>query len=131
MPSFPDDDFLLYNVLDQTKWGYVDLAGATTGTQMTLKYVQTANREVTYPDGNCILAGKDLAQTWTAEQTLDSDAGGFLLFLQTPGSGIYGFQYKDVVSGFVVGLDLSAQTVGDAQIIIPNLAGVPQTMVLT
>lgn len=131
LQTFKDTTLKVVDDADASKTLVFSLGGASAGADLTLAWAGTGDRTVTIPDAACTLAGKDLAQTWTAAQTFnaattfDSELG--LVTIQGDPSATNNLlRMKDAASGFgstfilTAGAGLSAERT----IEIPDFSGV-------
>lgn len=58
---------------DNTKQLKIDLSGATTGTTTTLHFVQTADRDIIFPDASDTLVGRNTTDTFT-NKSIDANS---------------------------------------------------------
>ncbi len=70
---FADNVFAVQDEGDQTKQFNISIGGATTSTTTTFSFAQTVSRTITFPDATDTVAVLGLAQTFTADQTLNDN----------------------------------------------------------
>jgi hypothetical protein len=73
LPSHKDGMFMITNSSDSTKTIFFNLAGHSSGADVTIDSNATADRTLTLPNATTTLAGLDNAQTFTAIQSFDAN----------------------------------------------------------